>query len=134
MCSSDLFLPWVTGAHITERKADHLLADLVIGFGPMHERFTSKVMLDRPKCIDVVGIKGPFHHLDNHWTFAPATKDGVTACAVGFSIDFAFKSFLLQTMMGALFGRAVDHMVEVFESRAADVYGKRRAAAGAAGR
>ena len=123
------FLPWVTGAHITERRDDHLLADLVIGFGPLHERFTSKVVLDRPKRIEVVGVKGPFHHLRNQWTFEPATKDGKAACAVGFSIDFAFKSFLLQTMMGALFSRSVDHMVEAFEARAAEVYLSKRAVA-----
>jgi coenzyme Q-binding protein COQ10 len=126
------FLPWVTGAHITERKDGQLLADLVIGFGPMHERFTSKVVLDRPKRIEVVGVKGPFHHLNNQWTFEPAMKDGTAACAVGFSIDFAFKSFVLQAMMGALFGRSVDHMVEAFEGRAADLHLSKRAVPGSA--
>ncbi len=118
------FLPWVTGARITERKEGELTADLVIGYGPLHERFTSKVMLERPRRIDVVGVVGPFKHLENHWTFEPAKKDGKAACAVSFSIDFAFKSFLLQAMMGALFSRSVDHMVEAFERRAAEVYAK----------
>lgn len=118
------FLPWVTGARITERKDRALTADLMIGYGPLQERFTSRVMLERPKRIDVVGVKGPFRHLENHWTFEPATKDGKAACAVGFAIDFAFKSFLLQAMMGALFSRSVDHMVEAFERRAAEVYAK----------
>ena len=118
------FLPWVTGAQITERNDDALVADLVIGYGPLHERFTSRVSLDRPHRIEVVGIKGPFKHLENHWTFEPAKADGKRACSVTFSIDFAFKSFLLQAMMGGLFGRSVDHMVGSFEKRAAETYGK----------
>ncbi len=118
------FLPWVTGARVIERKEGALTADLMIGYGPLQEQFTSQVMLERPKRIDVVGVKGPFRHLENHWTFEPATKDGKAACAVGFAIEFAFKSFLLQAMMGALFSRSVDHMVEAFERRAAEVYAK----------
>ena len=50
------FLPWVTDARILERNEDHLLADLVIGYGPLHERFTSKVVLERARRIEAVGV------------------------------------------------------------------------------
>ena len=90
------FLPWCTSAKVVERKDGELTADLVIGYGPLHETYTSRVILERPKRIEVVGVKGPFRYLDNVWEFAKA-KDG---CNVTFSIDFAFKSFLLQTKIG----------------------------------
>ena len=112
------FLPWCTSAKVVERKDGELTADLVIGYGPLHETYTSRVILERPKRIEVVGVKGPFRYLDNVWEFAKA-KDG---CNVTFSIDFAFKSFLLQTMMGAVFHRAVAHMVTAFEDRARTQY------------
>ncbi len=112
------FLPWCTNALIVERKDGEAIADLRIGYGPLHETYTSKVLLERPRKIEVVGIKGPFKFLDNVWEFS-RDKGG---CKVDFTIDFAFKSFLLQTMMGAVFHRAVHHMVASFEARAAELY------------
>ncbi len=112
------FLPWCTSAKIIERKEREAIADLQIGYGPLRETYTSKVLLDRPYRIEVVGIKGPFKFLDNVWEFS-RDKSG---CKVDFAIDFAFKSFLLQTMMGAVFHRAVRHMVASFEARAAALY------------
>ncbi len=108
------FLPWCTSAKIVERAEGEVSADVMIGYGPLHETYTSRVTLDRAKRIEVVGIKGPFRYLNNTWEFSRA-KGG---CSVVFCIDFAFKSFLLQTMMGAVFHRAVAHMVTAFEDRA----------------
>lgn len=113
------FLPWCTSATIVERTEGEAIADLQIGYGPLRETYTSRVNLDRSRRIEVVGIKGPFKFLDNVWEFS-REKGG---CKVDFTIDFAFKSFLLQTMMGAVFHRAVHHMVASFEARAAALYG-----------
>lgn len=117
-----VFLPWCADAHVQDRQADGkmLTADLTIGFGPWKEKYTSRVALDRPRRIDVVGIRGPFRHLENRWDFT-ATKDG--GCSVAFAIDFAFRSLLLQAMMSAVFHRAVGRMVESFENRARQAYG-----------
>ena len=121
------FLPWCTSAKIVERKPGEEIADLQIGYGPLRETYTSKVMLERPRRIEVVGIKGPFKFLDNVWEFSAEKSSGARSprdvgCKVDFTIDFAFKSFFLQTMMGAVFHRAVHHMVASFEARAAALY------------
>jgi coenzyme Q-binding protein COQ10 len=116
------FLPWCTGAHIVERKESELVADLVIGYGPLHETYTSRVVLERQRKIEVVGIRGPFRFLENSWAFSGGPK----GCKVEFAIDFAFKSFVLKAMMGAVFHRAVHHMVESFEGRARDLFGAAR--------
>ena len=113
------FLPWCTGARVLRRDGDVLTADLDIGYGPLHERFTSRVTLTHPTRIDVAYQRGPFRRLENHWTFAPAPG----GCAVGFHIDFEFRSFLLRHLIGGVFGRAVDHMVASFEARAAHMFG-----------
>ncbi len=65
------FLPWCVGARIKERRADLIVADLIIGFRMFRERFTSRVSLDPPQRIDVAYAEGPFRYLNNHWTFAP---------------------------------------------------------------
>src|ERR1700728_4867829 len=47
------FLPWCVGARIKERQANLVVADLIIGFKVFRERFTSRVVLDPPRKIDV---------------------------------------------------------------------------------
>jgi coenzyme Q-binding protein COQ10 len=115
------FLPWCTGARIRDQQPDMILADLMIGFKMVREKFTSKVWLDRPNMrIDVEFIDGPFRYLKNHWTFAD-TGDG--HCRIGFYLEFEFKSVMLQKLIGVLFHEAVKRMVAAFENRARQLYG-----------
>ncbi|MBV8868380.1 MAG: type II toxin-antitoxin system RatA family toxin, partial [Acetobacteraceae bacterium] len=66
------FVPWCSGARIQREDGREVIADLVIGFGPFQESFTSQVTLDRPKQVRVHAIEGPLEHLENTWTFTPA--------------------------------------------------------------
>jgi coenzyme Q-binding protein COQ10 len=113
------FLPWCLGARIRERRADLIVADLVIGFRMFRERFTSRVTLVPPRRIDVAYAEGPFRYLNNHWAFAPVAG----GCRVDFFVDFEFKSRVLQRVIEVLFGEAVRRMVGAFEKRAQALYG-----------
>jgi coenzyme Q-binding protein COQ10 len=113
------FLPWCVGARITERRADLIVADLIIGFRMFRERFTSRVALDPPRRIDVAYTEGPFRYLNNHWVFEKAPG----GCRINFFVDFEFKSRLLQKLIEVLFSEAVRRMVGAFERRARDLYG-----------
>jgi coenzyme Q-binding protein COQ10 len=113
------FLPWCVGARIREREPNLVVADLIIGFRMVRERFTSRVSLDPPQRIDVAYTDGPFRHLNNHWSFSPDPR----GCRVGFFVDFEFKSRLLQRLIEVLFSEAVRRMVGAFEKRARDLYG-----------
>jgi coenzyme Q-binding protein COQ10 len=113
------FLPWCVGARVRESQPDLIVADLIIGFRMFRERFTSRVVLDRPRRIDVAYTEGPFRYLNNHWTFIPVPG----GCRVGFFVDFEFKSRLLQRLIEVLFSEAVRRMVGAFEKRARDLYG-----------
>ena len=113
------FLPWCMGARIRERRADLIVADLVIGFRMFRERFTSRVTLAPPRRIDVAYAEGPFRYLNNHWAFAPVAG----GCRVDFFVDFEFKSRVLQRVIEVLFGEAVRRMVGAFEKRAQALYG-----------
>jgi coenzyme Q-binding protein COQ10 len=118
------FLPWCVGARIREQTDEMLLADLMIGFKMVRERFTSRVHLDRAaKRIDVEYINGPFRTLQNHWTFYP-TADG--GCRIEFFLEFEFSSLMLQKLIGMLFHEAVRRMVSAFENRARQLYGTSR--------
>jgi coenzyme Q-binding protein COQ10 len=115
------FLPWCVGARIREKTDTLVVADLLIGWRLVRERFTSRVILDRPRRIDVEYTDGPFKYLKNHWEFI-ARPGG---CVIDFHVDFAFRSRLLQTVIETLFNEAVRRMVSAFESRARQLYGDR---------
>lgn len=67
-----LFVPWCSGAHIRREDEREIIAELVIGFGPFQESFTSHVALNRPRQVLVRAIEGgPLDHLTNTWTFTP---------------------------------------------------------------
>ena len=113
------FLPWVMGARIRRQSETLIVADLLVGFRMIRERYTSRVGLDRPGRIDVTYTEGPFRYLENHWVFK-AHPDG---CEIEFFLDFEFRSRLLQRLIGALFHEAVRKMVAAFEARARKLYG-----------
>lgn len=118
------FLPWCAAARIRKRtpKGETIVidADLVISFKVFRERFGSRVTL-KPKVqkIDVEYLEGPFKYLNNHWTFIDC--DG--GCEVDFFVDFEFKSKILQTIIGVVFGEAMQRIVGAFETRANALYG-----------
>ncbi len=114
------FLPWCLGTRITKREKDSLDADMLIGFRMFRERFGSHVELDQENSkIDVRYTHGPFRYLINQWRFLPHAE----GCEVDFSVDFEFRSRLLQKIMGVVFTEAVHRMVRAFEARAREVYG-----------
>lgn len=114
------FLPWCVASRVKNRTGDVLMADLVIGFKMVRERFTSRVTLHAPDRIDVTYTEGPFKYLNNHWIFEPAADGGTV---IDFYVDFEFRSKVLQTLIGALFNEAVGLMVAAFEKRARQLYG-----------
>jgi coenzyme Q-binding protein COQ10 len=120
------FLPWCLAARVRSREGKTLVADLVIGFKMIRERYTSRVTLERPGRIDVEYLEGPLKRLTNHWVFKP--HDG--GSEVDFCVDFEFRSRLLQTLIGTLFYEALRRLVVAFEARAKKLYGP--AAAGTA--
>lgn len=113
------FLPWCIGARIRRQNGPTLIADLVIGFKMIRERFTSEVKLNREEGrIDVRYLDGPFRYLNNHWVF----YDHEDGCLIDFYVDFQFKTKFFQRMIEPLFNEAVRRMVRAFESRARDLY------------
>jgi coenzyme Q-binding protein COQ10 len=113
------FLPWCRAARIRRREGEVIVADLVIGFRMVQERFTSRVRLRRPDRIDVEYTHGPLRYLNNHWNFLPHEQ----GCMIDFYVDFEFRSKMLQKLIGALFNEAVRRMVSAFEARADALYG-----------
>lgn len=121
----DEFLPWVVAVRIRSSSETETIADLVVGFNAFKERFTSRVLKERPDRICVDYIEGPLKFLHNEWKFEP--KSGGTN--VHFSVDFAFRSRLFEALAGQMFDRALRRMTQAFEQRAAVLYGINRSSA-----
>ena len=115
----DEFLPWVVAVRVRSASEKETVADLVVGFNAFKERFTSRVVKDPPQRICVDYVEGPLKYLHNEWKFEPANS----GTNVHFSVDFAFKSRIFETLAGSMFDRALRRMTTAFEQRAAALYG-----------
>ena len=117
------FLPWCKQAKIIEVvSAENLRADLLINFKSFFEKYTSNVTHQKTSTgyeINVIAIRGPFKNLVNRWKFHDSENG---KCQVEFFIDFEFNSFLLTKMIGPIFERAAEKMMNAFELRAQELY------------
>ena len=123
------FLPWTAAARIRSREqvgtSEVMLADLVISFKVFRETFGSRVVLHPDeRRIETSYIDGPFRHMESVWVFrdVPATARQ-PACEVDFTVDFEFRSRLLQGAATMFFNDAMTRVVRAFERRAAQLYG-----------
>lgn len=121
------FLPWCRAARILSRESDTVfLAELVIAYKHLSERYTSRVELapagkgEDTYAIHVKMTEGPFHHLTNEWRFSPEGEGG---CKIDFILDFAFKSRILESLLGKFFATVSGRMAEAFKKRADELYG-----------
>ena len=122
------FLPWCRAARVISREPHAFLGELVVSFGHMTERYTSRVtpiatVNENEWRIDVSLVSGPFNFLSNHWRFTPH-PDG---CEINLKLDFEFKSKILDKLIGSMFGRACEKMVGAFTARANAIYGNQPA-------
>ena len=113
------FLPWVVAVRVRSDAPGEMVADLIVGFKALRERFTSRVVKERPGHIHVDYLEGPLKHLSNDWKFRP---DGQGGCLVDFGVDFAFKNRMFEMLAGQVFDRALRKMIGAFEERAAKLY------------
>jgi coenzyme Q-binding protein COQ10 len=99
-----------------------LVADMTVAYKFVHERFTSRVTLDRPNLqILVEYLEGPFSKLENRWTIHAT---GEQSCEVEFFISYDFKSRTLGMLMGSMFDLAFRRFAVAFERRADEVYAR----------
>jgi coenzyme Q-binding protein COQ10 len=120
------FVPWITSMRTWNARSvgdgiDTVDAEAGVGFSFLKERFSTRVTRDANlHQIDVTLLSGPFKRLANRWQFFEA---GEGQTRVEFDIDFQFKSRLLETLLTANFGHAVDRLMACFEARAKALYG-----------
>jgi coenzyme Q-binding protein COQ10 len=120
------FLPWVVGTRIRSDSENEMVAELLVGFKALREKFTSCVEKRRPHEIKVHYVDGPLRDLDNVWRFHPLEEGG---CEVDFSVQFTFRNRIFEALAGQYFDRAFRKMVSAFEARADKLYGNSNSSA-----
>lgn len=118
------FLPWVQAMRLRPLDGNVQVADMVVGFRMIRERFTSRVVYDRPGHIHVDYLDGPMKHLFNDWHFRANEGGG---CAIDFAVDFEFRNRAFEKLAGLVFNQAFERMVAAFVTRAGAIYGPRPA-------
>jgi coenzyme Q-binding protein COQ10 len=121
------FLPWVVATRIRSDSDNEMVADMMVGFSALREKFTSRVHKGRPDTIIVEYLDGPMKSLSNTWRFAAREGGG---CRIDFECDFSFRNALFERLAGQYLDRAFRKMVSAFETRADRLYGAEAASAG----
>ena len=119
------FVPWITSLRTWNARTlgeglESVDAEAQVGFAFLRARFATRVTRNaNTHEIAVDLLSGPFRKLTNRWTFHPDPA----GTRVEFDIDFLFKSRLLEALLAANFGHAVDRLMSCFEGRAKALYG-----------
>lgn len=118
------FLPWCEKLTVRGREradaSEIVIADMVIGFHGLRERYTSRVEANAgARTIVARHLEGPFRHLDTDWSFRPLE----TGSEVQLKIDFAFSNPFLSALADRAFGFAASRMADAFVRRAEALYG-----------
>ncbi|MGI9258487.1 MAG: type II toxin-antitoxin system RatA family toxin [Gammaproteobacteria bacterium] len=113
------FLPWCQKAIIKSRTEEQVEASVEVGLRGISKEFSTRNRLERPRCIDIQLIRGPFRKLEGAWTF-DATDQG---CEIALSLDFEVSHSPLNLLFSTIFEEIVRSQVAAFTARAEKLYG-----------
>ncbi|MBF0620604.1 MAG: type II toxin-antitoxin system RatA family toxin [Magnetococcales bacterium] len=114
------FLPWCVAARRYDDQEGQFMAELTVSFKGIRESFRTQDRYVPNKRVDIALRRGPFRHLESSWVFAELPNGN--GARVDFSIDFQFKSRLMNMTIGPVFTHAAKQMVSAFRKRANMLY------------
>src|SRR3546814_4688804 len=90
------FLPWVVATRVKSDSETEMIADMLVGFKDLREKFTSRVEKRRPFEISVHYLDGPMRDFVNVWRFHP---NGANTCNVEFDVRSEEHTSVLESVM-----------------------------------
>ncbi|MCL1962249.1 MAG: type II toxin-antitoxin system RatA family toxin [Desulfovibrionaceae bacterium] len=121
------FLPWCSHARVLWRSEQGMEAELGLAFMGVRQSFVTRnehvinesgVLEERLRL-----VSGPFSRLEGRWQFTPVGQAGERACRVDLTLDYGFSSGVLARLVGPVFDKIANSMVDAFVKRAQQVYG-----------
>jgi len=116
------FLPWCSDARELARDEDEVRATVSLSKSGVDKAFTTLNRNQKNKMIEMRLVEGPFRRLEGFWRFEPLGEHG---CKVSLDLEFEFASRVLGMVVGPVFSQIANSLVDSFQKRAVDVYGKR---------
>jgi ribosome-associated toxin RatA of RatAB toxin-antitoxin module len=116
------FLPWCSGAQVLACSDDEVRATISLSKSGVDKSFTTCNRRQKNKMIEMRLEEGPFKHLHGYWRFDPLGEHG---CKVSLDLEFEFSSRVLGMVVGPVFSQVANSLVDSFQKRAVDIYGKR---------
>ncbi|XP_049866658.1 coenzyme Q-binding protein COQ10 homolog A, mitochondrial [Pectinophora gossypiella] len=109
------FVPWCKKSLVVKKTPDHLKAELIVGFPPINESYTSNVTLVKPYLVRAECMDGKlFHHMLTLWRFSPGLKREQKSCVVDFQIQFEFRSAFHSHLSNLFFDQVARQMESAF--------------------
>ncbi|KRJ98157.1 coenzyme Q-binding protein COQ10, mitochondrial isoform X1 [Drosophila yakuba] len=109
------FVPYVKRSDVHSQSSGGFKADLIVGFPPLNEAYTSQVTLVAPSLVKSECHDGRlFNYLLNEWSFKPGLKDIPNSCVLDFKVSFEFKSLLHSNVANIFFDLICDQMENAF--------------------
>lgn len=116
------FLPWCGGSRIVARDPDSVTAAIDIAYHGVHKTFTTRNRLEPDRVMELHLVDGPFKFLQGEWRFEELDD---RACKVSLDLKFEFSNRLLAFAIGPVFSNIANGLVDSFQRRAEEMYGKR---------
>ena len=103
------FLPWVVATRVRSDSETEMVADMLVGFKALREKFTSRVIKHRPEPDRGRSMSmGRCAISTTSGTSAPLPDGG---CEIDFCVDFTFRNAMFEMLAGQYFDRAFRKMV-----------------------
>ena len=118
--SYPLFLPWCERGTVRELHHDGMVAEIAMALGSFRHSFTTRNVHRPGRQVKLTLVDGPFKQLYGTWDFTPV-GEGQRACRVELSLDYSFNR-VLGVLVGPIFDRIADSLVDAFVKRAEQVY------------
>ncbi len=117
------FLPWCDHSRVLEEDEQGMTAEVGMALGGLRKSFITRNTHEGQRKIHMRLVKGPFSRLEGHWSFEPVGDGSQRACKVHLQLDYGFNSVALAALIGPIFDRIANNMVDAFVQRAEKVYG-----------
>lgn len=114
------FMPWCGGTTVHRHDEHGMEASITISIAGIKQTFTTRNEHDKPALITFHLVNGPFSKLTGTWEFQELAE---TACKVVYTMEYAFSSRTLETVVGPIFNRIATSFIDSFTQRAQAVYG-----------
>ncbi|XP_055374449.1 coenzyme Q-binding protein COQ10, mitochondrial isoform X2 [Condylostylus longicornis] len=120
------FVPYVkkSNVHSFNLEKNNYKADLIVGFSPLTESYTSNVKIVPPSLVIAECDDGHlFKYLKNEWRFSPGLRDIPQSCVIDFIVLFEFKNVFHSQIANLFFDIICDQMEHAFHNEVQKRYG-----------